>query len=163
MHCFNRITLGCMAAALALTTACTNPTGSAGQMSYFTEGVITDVEVIDLAKNRYDSTSTAAMGAAGGAVAGQIIGHDSKSTIIGAGIGAAIGFLSSKLADHGEGLRLTVRTDQGLVLIDQPYSCQLQVGRKVRMINQDGSYQVQVFDGSHYVTAVAQSPSDCKF
>ncbi len=142
-------------------SACTNPTGDAGQMMYFTEGVITETETIDLKKNRYDTKSTAATGAIGGAIAGQIIGHDTKSTLIGAGIGAIIGGVSAAVADKGDGIRLTVQTDQGLVLIDQPYSCELRPGRKIRMINQDGAYQVQVFDGERYRTAIAQSPSEC--
>lgn len=154
------------AAVISLTfglTACTNPTGTAGQSMYFTEGVITSVEVIDMQKNHYDATSTAALGAAGGAVAGQIIGHDTKSTLIGAGIGAVVAGLSAKIADSGEGMRVTVKTEQGQLLIDQPYSCVLQPGRKVRMINNNGSYQLQVFDGSTYRTAVQQSPSECNF
>ncbi len=144
-------------------SGCTNPTGEAGQMMYFTEGTITHVEVIDVTKNRYDATSTAAAGAIGGAAAGQIIGGDTKGTLIGAGIGALLGGVSAKLADKGEGMRITVQTDKGLVLIDQPYSCVLQPGRKVRMINQNGSYQVQVYDNGTYKTAIAQSPSECNF
>ncbi len=158
------LTVGCAALLSgAVLSGCSNPTGSAGQMMYFTEGTITHVEVIDLKKNRYNTENTATVGAVGGAVAGQIIGGDTKGTLIGAGIGAIIGGLSAAVADRGEGLRLTVQTDQGLVLIDQPYSCMLQPGRKIRMINQDGAYQVQVLDNGVYKTAVAQSSSECNF
>ncbi|MBO8415392.1 MAG: hypothetical protein IAB19_03300 [Proteobacteria bacterium] len=167
MFNFSKTKASISAAVISLTfglTACTNPTGSAGQSMYFTEGVITSVEVIDnMQKNRYDATSTAVLGGVGGAAAGQIIGHDTKSTIIGAGIGAVIAGLSAKIADQGEGMRVTVKTEQGQLLIDQPYSCLLQPGRKVRMINNNGSYQLQVFDGSTYRTAEQQSPSECNF
>lgn len=156
--------IGASALTLAFTlTACTNPTGSAGQSMYFTEGVITDVEVIDIEKNKYDATSTAAIGAIGGAAAGQIIGRDTKGTLIGAGIGAVIGGLGAKIADRGEGMRLTVQTEEGLLLIDQPYSCDLRPGAHIRMINNGGSYQVQVYDGTRYRTAVQSSTSECSF
>ena len=62
-----------LASALAM-SGCTQSTGEAGQMSYFTEGVITDIEVIDVSKNRYDSTTNTGVGAAVGAIAGQAIG-----------------------------------------------------------------------------------------
>ena len=64
-------------------------------------------------------------------------------------------------ADQGTGMRLTVNTSNGLVLIDQPYSCLFKVNAKVRLINQDGSTQLQVYDGTRYRTATADSPSDC--
>lgn len=142
-------------------SGCTNPTGSVGKMSYFTEGVITDIEVIDVKNNNVDTTTNTGLGAAAGAVAGQAIGRDTKGTLIGAGIGAVVGLLGSKFADSGEGMRLTVNTDNGLVLIDQPYSCLFKINSKVRMINNNGSYQLQVFDGERYRTAVAQSKSEC--
>lgn len=140
---------------------CTTPTGTVGKMSYFTEGVITDIEVIDVQKNNIETGTNTGLGAAAGAIAGQAIGRDSKGTLIGAGIGAAVGFLGSKFAESGDGMRLTVNTDNGLVLIDQPYSCLFKINSKVRMINNNGSYQLQVFDGTRYRTAVAQSKSEC--
>ena len=142
-------------------SGCTTSTGTVGKMSYFTEGVITDIEVIDVKKNNVDTTTNAGLGAATGAIAGQAIGRDTKGTLIGAGIGAVVGLLGSRFADSGDGMRLTVNTDNGLVLIDQPYSCLFKINAKVRMINNNGSYQLQVFDGEHYRTAVAQSKSKC--
>lgn len=142
-------------------SGCTTPTGTVGKMSYFTEGVITDVEVIDVQKNNIETSTNTGLGAATGAIAGQVIGRDTESTLIGAGIGAAIGLLGSKFAESGEGMRLTVNTDKGLVLIDQPYSCLFKVNARVRMINNNGSYQLQVFDGERFRTAVAQSKSEC--
>lgn len=149
-----------LASALAM-SGCTQSTGEAGQMSYFTEGVITDIEVIDVSKNRYDSTTNTGVGAAVGAIAGQAIGKDTKGTLIGAGIGAILGFFGNHALDNGEGMRLTVNTDNGLVLIDQPYSCLFKINSKVRLINRSGKYQLQVYDGKNYHTAVAQSSSDC--
>lgn len=142
---------------------CTNPTGEAGEISYFTEGVITDIEIIDIKKNKYDTASTTGAGAIAGAAAGQVIGRDTKSTVIGAGIGAVVGGVGAIFADRGDGMRLTVNTSNGLILLDQPYSCLFQIDAKIRMIKQSsGSVQVQVWDGEHYRTAVAQSPSECE-
>ncbi len=157
--------IGASALTLAFTlTACTTPTGRAGQAIHFTEGMITEVEVIDIEKNKYDPASTAAVGAVGGAVAGQIIGHDTKSTLIGAGIGAVIGGMGAKIADRGEGMRLTVQTtDGGMLILDQPYSCDFIPGTYIRMLNRSGSYQVQVYDGTRYRTAVQSSSSECSF
>lgn len=148
---------------LALGAAgCTNPTGEAGQISYFTEGVITDIEIIDIKKNKFDTTSTTGAGAIAGAAAGQVIGRDTESTVIGAGIGAVVGGVGAILADRGEGMRLTVNTSNGLILIDQPYSCLFQIDAKIRMIKQSNGVQVQVWDGEHYRTAEAQQPSECE-
>lgn len=153
---------GALALSLALVlSGCANPTGTSGQISYFTEGVIKDIEQIDLQKNSYDTKKHAALGAIVGAAAGQLIGGDTKGTLIGAGIGAVAGGVGAMAADQGTGMRLTVNTSNGLVLIDQPYSCLFKVNAKVRLINQDGSTQLQVYDGTRYRTATADSPSDC--
>ncbi len=158
---FKALTLAVIAGANLTLAACTNPTGTSGQMSYFTEGTIKDIEVIDLQKNEYDTKKNAALGAIVGAAAGQLIGRDTEGTLIGAGIGAIVGGGASMAADSGTGMRLTVNTDSGLVLIDQPYSCLFKKNAKVRLINRDGSTQLQVYDGSRYRTATNDSPSDC--
>ncbi|HLS59444.1 MAG TPA: YMGG-like glycine zipper-containing protein [Paracoccaceae bacterium] len=47
-----------------------------------------------------DGTTGAALGAAGGALAGQLIGGDTESTIIGAGIGGIAGGLAGSEAER---------------------------------------------------------------
>ncbi len=140
---------------------CTNPTGQAGQISYFTEGVITDIEIIDIKKNKFNAAATTGAGAIAGAAAGQIIGRDTRSTVIGAGIGAVAGGVGAIFADRGEGMRLTVNTENGLILLDQPYSCLFQIDAKIRMIKHSDGIQVQVWDGEHYRTAEAGLSSEC--
>ncbi len=146
-----------------LASGCSNPTSTAGRVSYFTEGVITDVEYITLDLNKYDTTKTAAVGAAAGAAAGQIWGKDTKSTLIGAGIGALLSAGASALMDRtSDGARLTINTNQGLVLVDQPFSCNYQRGAKVRLINQsDNTVQIQVLVNGTYRTAETNSPKEC--
>ena len=70
------------AIALALSASlvvsgCTNPTSTAGSVSYFTEGVITDIEYITIDLNHYNTKNTAAVGGIAGAAAGQILGGNS--------------------------------------------------------------------------------------
>ena len=131
--------------------------------SYFTEGVITDVEYITLDLNKYDTTKSAAVGAGIGAAAGQIWGKDTKSTLIGAGIGALLSAGASAMMDRtSDGARLTINTNQGLVLVDQPFSCNYQRGAKVRLINQsDNTVQIQVLVNGTYRTAETNSPKEC--
>ncbi len=134
-------------------SACTNSTGSVGQTMYFTTGTIVGIEKIDVKKNNTDTLANTGILAAVGAVAGQLIGKDTKGTLIGAGIGAGAGLLGSYIGDRGEGMRLSVKTDNGTILLDQPYSCDLKVGKEIRMIKQkDGSTQVQVKNGNSYKT-----------
>ncbi len=157
-----------LALALALTASlvvsgCTNPTSTAGRVSYFTEGVITDIEHISLDLDHYDTKSNAALGAAIGAGAGQIIGDNTESTLIGAGIGAIVAGASSAFMNRtDDGARLTVNTNQGLILVDQPFSCNFKKGARVRMINQDNNnVQVQVLVNGSWRTAEKGSPKDC--
>lgn len=142
---------------------CSSATSTAGKVSYFTEGVITDVEYITIDLNKYDATKTAGVGAAAGAAAGQVIGRNTKSTLIGAGIGAVLAGAGALAADRtDDGARLTVNTSQGLILVDQPFSCNFKVGAKIRMINQgDNTVQVQVLTPNGYVTAQKNYTKDC--
>lgn len=160
-------TVGKVAAALALGSmlllnGCTNPTSTAGKVSYFTEGEIVDIEQITLDLDHYQTGGNAGIGAVVGAGLGQIIGGDSEATLLGAGIGALIGGGASALADRQEGMRLTVNTSQGMVIVDQPYSCNFYRGAKVRIINSGtNNVQVQVNIGGQYITAQKGASTDC--
>lgn len=159
--------IGKLTAALALgsmllVNGCTNPTSTAGKVSYFTEGVITDVETITIDLEHYKTEGNVGLGAVLGAGIGQLIGGDTEGTLIGAGIGALIGGGASAFADRTEGMRLTVSTNQGLILVDQPYSCNFTKGAKIRMINSgSNNVQVQVLVDGTYVTAEKNSSKDC--
>lgn len=161
------LSVGKLTAALALGSmvilnGCTNPTSTAGKVSYFTEGVITDMEPITIDLEHYQTGNNAAVGAVVGAGLGQLIGGDTEGTLIGAGIGALLGGGASALADRTEGIRLTVNTNQGLVLVDQPYSCNFYKGAKIRMINSgSNAVQVQVLINGTYRTAEKGSSKDC--
>lgn len=156
---------GLVALALAATTltGCTNPTSTAGKVSYFTEGVITDMEYITIDLEHYDTQNSAIVGGVAGAALGQIIGGDTEGTLIGAGIGALLAGAGSKVMDRtSDGMRLTINTNQGLILVDQPYSCTYRRGAKVRMINQnDNTVQVQVLVNGSYITAEKSDRNDC--
>lgn len=163
----HKLSAGKLATALALSSlllinGCTNPTSTAGKVSYFTEGVIVDIEHITLDLDHYDTEGNVGVGAIVGAGLGQIFGGNTRSTVIGAGIGAVVGGLASSAADRVEGMRLTVNTDQGMVIVDQPYSCNFYRGAKIRMINSgSNNVQVQVNVGGQYVTAEKNDSSDC--
>lgn len=158
---------GLLVTTLAVTslTGCTNPTSRAGQVSYFTEGVITDMEYITIDLDHYNKTNTAVVGGIAGAAAGQAIGGDSEGTLIGAGIGALLAAGAAALMDRtSDGIRLTINTNQGLILVDQPYSCTYRKGAKVRLINQnDNTVQLQVLVNGSYVTAEKNDRDECPF
>lgn len=147
-----------------ITSGCTNPTSTAGKVSYFTEGVITDVEYITIDLDHYNTKNSAIVGGAIGAAAGQIIGGNTKGTLIGAGIGALLSGVGSKVMDRTtDGARLTINTNQGFILVDQPFSCYYKKGSKVRLINQnDNTVQVQVYYEGSYRTAEKNAHKDCK-
>lgn len=156
--------LAVLLASSVIATGCTNPTSTAGKVSYFTEGVITDIEHITIDLDHYDTKNTAVVGGIAGAAAGQIIGGNTKGTLIGAGIGALLSGAASKLMDRtDDGARLTVNTSQGFITVDQPFSCYYKKGAKVRLINQgNNTVQVQVLHNGHYRTAQKSDPKDCK-
>lgn len=143
-------------------TACTNPTSTAGTSAYFTEGVVKDIEVISIDQKKYDNTKNIGIGAAGGAVLGQIIGGNTKGTLIGAGIGAIIGGGASMIGNSADGMRLTVDTANGLQLVDTLYSCLIRKNTKIRMVNHKNGIQIQVLTTSGYKTATADPVSKCK-
>lgn len=163
-HALKTTALALILGGSIIASGCTNPTSTAGSVSYFTEGVITDVEYITLDLNRYDTSGNAVIGAAVGAAAGQVIGHDTESTLIGAGIGALLAAGASKTMDRtSDGARLTINTSQGLVLVDQPFSCYYQPGAQVRLVNQsNNTVQIQVLTNGTYRTVETNSPKDCK-
>lgn len=145
-------------------TGCSNPTSTAGRTAFFTDGVITDIETIDLDQQKYDKKNSSIAGAAAGAAVGQIIGRDTEGTLLGAGIGALLAYGATNMMDHTEGLRLTVKTKQGSLIVDQPYSCDVYKGAKVRLINQsNNSVQVQVLKNDVYRTLTTSSSKECSF
>ena len=156
---------GLLVTTLAVTTlsGCTNPTSTAGKVSYFMEGVITDLEYITIDLEHYNTQKSAVVGGVAGAAAGQVIGGDTEGTLIGAGIGALLAGAAAAMMDRtDEGIRLTINTNQGLILVDQPYSCTYQKGSKVRLINQsDNTVQVQVLVNGSYRTAQKNKRDEC--
>lgn len=56
--------------------------------------------LVGCASEGYNTQKGAAIGAAGGALAGQMIGRDTASTLIGAGAGALIGAIGGNAVDQ---------------------------------------------------------------
>ncbi len=154
------VSLICLGSAILL-NACTNPTTRAGTVSEFMEGTILGVEVVDMDTDHYDTGTNVLLGALAGAVAGQLINHHSKGTLVGAGIGAAATGLASSWANRTEGVRLTIDTSSGQMVVDEPFSCLYRKNARVRLISNSNSGQIQVLSNGHYVTAVQESTSNC--
>lgn len=153
--------LSVISASLLSLVACTNPTSTAGSQAYFTEGIVKDVEIIDINENKYDTKKNAGLGATGGAILGQIIGGNTKGTLIGAGIGAVLGGGASMMGNSSDGMRLTVKTSSGMKIVDTVHSCLIQKNSKVRLIQQRSEIQVQVLTTAGYRTAKADPISKC--
>ncbi|MCR5085425.1 MAG: glycine zipper 2TM domain-containing protein [Succinivibrionaceae bacterium] len=133
--------------AVALFAAgCQNPTHTAGQQSYVTNGTITNIEDIEVAADKYDGDTNTMLGAIVGAVAGQLIGHNTAGTLIGGAAGGAIGGLSSTAGNRNNaGLRLTVVDENGASsVVDTLFSCDYKVGQNIRVINSGGKVEIQV-------------------
>lgn len=158
----NRLVAVLAIGGVLLLNGCTNPTSTAGRVSYYTEGVITDIETITIDLDHYRTEGNVGIGAVVGAGLGQLIGGDTEATLLGAGIGALLGGGASALADRTEGMRLSVSTAQGMILVDQPYSCNFYKGAPVRLINSgSNNVQVQVLVNGTYRTAEKNASKDC--
>ena len=97
-----------------------------------------------------------------GGVVGNLISKNSTGTLVGAGGGFLIGQGISKLADRNVGLRLTVDTEHGAMLVDTPYSCKLGVGKQVRLISGTSKGTVMVRNSSgKYETVTSEKVSAC--
>ena len=125
---------------------CTVPTTEAGNTQTYYEGKITGIELIDMKTNRNDNTKNTLLGAVGGALLGNLIGKNSTGTVIGAGAGALAGNALSEYGQRHEGVRLSVDTDNGPVIVDMPFSCKYAIGKKVRLISGSSQGSVMVYN-----------------
>ncbi|MGN1281891.1 MAG: YMGG-like glycine zipper-containing protein [Succinivibrio sp.] len=154
------VTLGSMAV-LAL-NACTNATTQAGSVNTYYDGTITDMEAVDLDTNRNDTGTNTLLGAVGGALIGNLIGKNSTGTLVGAGVGALAAGGASKLANRHDGVRLTIDSENGPLIVDMPFSCKYEIGKKVRLISNSSSGSVMVDNGDgHFTTATEDSYKKC--
>ncbi|MGN0902270.1 MAG: glycine zipper domain-containing protein [Succinivibrio sp.] len=147
--------------AVSMLTACTNPTTTAGNTSTYFEGKITAMEAIDLKNGEYDDGSNTILGAVGGAILGNLISKNTTGTAVGAGVGAIAGNAASKYADRTEGVRLTIDSDSGPMVIDMPFSCKYKVGRKVRILSSGSRSSVMVYVNGQYRTATQDDYKKC--
>ena len=148
------------ASALAL-SGCTNPISTAGTVSNYYSGRITGIEVVDLDSQKYDSATNTVVGALGGAILGQLFNHHTSGTLVGAGLGAAAGNLGSKALNRTEGLRISINSDNGPMLVDVPFNCGYKPGQKVRVVTSSSGAQLQVYRNGAYRTAANQKTSAC--
>ena len=140
---------------------CTVPTTEAGNTQTYYEGKITGIELIDMKTNRNDNTKNTLLGAVGGALLGNLIGKNSTGTVISAGAGALAGNALSEYGQRHDGVRLSVDTDNGPVIVDMPFSCKYAIGKKVRLISGSSQGSVMVYNKGHYYTATEDSKDKC--
>jgi len=142
-------------------TGCTNPTSTAGSASTYYDGVITGVETIDIDKRKQNSTVNAMIGTVVGGVTGNLINGHTGGTLAGMGLGYIAGQGFSLLADRTTGLRLTVDTENGNMIVDMPYSCSYKIGKKVRLVSESSRGYVLVEDSGRYITPQEDDPKKC--
>lgn len=142
-------------------SACTNPTSEAGSVNAYYDGVITGMEAIDIDNNQQDSSTNAIIGGVIGALLGNAVNGHSTGTAVGAGLGVLAGSGLSKITDRSTGIRLSVDTDNGPLIVDMPFSCKYGVGKKVRLISGSNSASVMVEENGKYVTATQDKTSQC--
>lgn len=145
----------------ATLNACTNPVSEAGTVNTYYEGTITGIEAIDIANKKNDNTSNTILGAVGGALLGNLISKNSTGTAVGAGLGALAAGSASKYMDRHDGVRLTIDSDNGPLIVDMPFSCKYAVGKKVRLISGSSQGSVMVKQNGRYVTATEDSYTKC--
>lgn len=88
--------------------------------------IITLAVLAGCAESGYNTQKGAAIGAATGALAGQVMGRDTASTLIGAGAGALVGAITGNAVDQhvqkqqGQGGQATAYPSSGQVQQDPP-------------------------------------------
>ncbi len=150
-----------IAAAAALAVGCTNPIGTAGTSNAYYTGKITGIEVVELDSQQYDSSTNTIIGAVGGAILGQLLNKHTSGTLVGAGLGAAAGSLGSKALNRSEGLRISIDSENGPMLVDVPFNCSYKIGQAVRIVTSSNGAQLQIKRNGAYHTASAQKTSAC--
>ena len=150
-----------LASSVLVLNGCTNATTEAGSMNAYYDGTITDIELIDMNNKQQDSSTNAVIGAVAGAIAGNMINGHTTGTLVGAGAGLLAGKGYSMLADRTDGVRMTVDTENGPMIIDMPFSCKYGIGKKVRIVSGSSNGSVMVEEDGHYVTATKDSKSKC--
>lgn len=150
-----------LASSVLILSGCTNATTEAGSMNAYYDGTITDIEPIDMDNKQQDSTTNAVIGMVAGAIAGNALNGHTTGTLVGAGAGLLAGKGYSMLADRTDGVRMTVDTENGPMIIDMPFSCKYGVGKKVRIVSGSTNGSVMVEENGHYVTATKDSKSKC--
>ncbi len=71
--------------------------------------------------NRYNTQRGAAIGAGVGALAGQIIGRNTKSTLLGVGVGTLLGAIVGNAVDQQHQIAMeSAATDKRIVYYDNP-------------------------------------------
>lgn len=63
--------------------------------------------------------------------------------------------------DRHDGVRLTIDSDNGPLIVDMPFSCKYAVGKKVRLISGSSQGSVMVKQNGRYVTATEDSYTKC--
>ncbi len=150
------IALGCLIAA-----GCSNPTTTAGSSNTVYDGTITGVELVDMDTSKQDTSTNSMIGLVAGAVAGNLINGHTGGTLAGAGLGMLAGSGVSMIANRKNGARLSVDTDAGPMIVDLPFSCRYEVGKKVRLASSSTKAFVMVKEGEHYITPEEDSPDKC--
>ncbi len=151
-----------LASSVLLLNGCTTPTTEAGSMNAYYDGTITDIEKVDMSTNEQDSTTNAVIGMVAGAIVGNAVNGHTTGTLVGAGAGLLAGKGYSMLKDRTPGVRMTVDTENGPMIIDMPFSCKYGIGKKVRVISGSNTGSIMVEDeNGHYVTATQDSMDKC--
>ena len=63
--------------------------------------------------------------------------------------------------DRHDGVRLTIDSDNGPLIVDMPFSCKYAVGKKVRLISGSSQGSVMVKQNGRYVTATEDNYTKC--
>ena len=141
---------------------CSASSTTAGQVSMFEDGEIAGATMIDMKTRKYDSFRNSLLGSIGGAVIGNLIGGRTGSTIAGAGLGLLAGSAGTELANRtGDGLRLEVVTDGGSYMLDEPFSCDLRPGARIRVIQGCEGADVQVWKDGAFRVPSDTGEDDC--
>lgn len=153
---------GALSAALFSLTlsSCADTTEhTAGAGSTFYDGTITGIEAVTFKGNKNGEHTF--LGMVVGGLLGNLANGHHGGTIAGAAIGGLVGKYAGSMLPGDDGLRLTIDSDMGNLMVDVPFSCKFTNGGKVRIVTHADTYELLAEENGRFVTPENESYSKC--
>lgn len=140
--------------------SCADTDGAqSGNGSTYYDGTISGMEAVTFKDTQKDDHTI--LGMVLGGLLGNLLNGHHGGTNAGIAIGGLIGHFSGALSPGQDGTRLSIDSDMGNIMVDVPFSCKFENGKKVRILTHTNKYEVLIEDNGRFVTPDNDSYSKC--